>query len=57
MFFYCVSIDVAKKLEILERRTQRSIAEIIRERLRTNQTDVDLQAVNTLGYSTQTMDE
>lgn len=45
--------DVAKKLEILERRTQRAIAEIIRDRLRANQTEVDLQAVNTVGYSAQ----
>lgn len=43
--------DVAKKLGILERRTQRAIAELIRERLRTNQGDVDLQAVNAVGYS------
>lgn len=45
--------DVAKKLEILDRRTQRAIAEIIRERLRSNQGQVDLNAVNTVGYSTQ----
>lgn len=43
--------DVAKKLELLERRTQRAIAEIIRDRLRSNQTDIDLQAVNAVGYS------
>lgn len=43
--------DVAKKLDILERRTQRAIAELIRERLRSNQGDVDLQAVNAVGYS------
>lgn len=41
--------DVAKKLEILERRTQRSIAELIRERLKSNQADVDLQVVNAVG--------
>lgn len=46
--------DVAKKLEILERRTQRAIAEIIRERLRSNEGQVDLQAVNAVGYSAQT---
>lgn len=45
--------DVAKKLEILERRTQRAIAEIIRERLRSNEGQVDLQAVNAVGYSAQ----
>lgn len=44
--------DVAKKLDILERRTQRAIAEIIRERLRTNQDEIDLQAVNAIGYTT-----
>lgn len=38
--------DVAKKLDTLERRTQRAIAEIIRERLRSNQDEIDLQAVN-----------
>lgn len=50
--------DVSKKLEILERKTQRAIAEIIRDRLRTNQDGqgVDLQAVNTLGYSSQNKD-
>lgn len=37
--------DVAKKIEILERRTQRAIAQIIRERLRSNDGQVDLQAV------------
>lgn len=45
--------DVAKKLEILDRRTQRAIAEIIRDRLRSNEGDVDLQAVNAVGYTTQ----
>lgn len=44
--------DVAKKLEILERRTQRAISELIRDRLRLNQGDLDLQAVNiAVGYS------
>lgn len=43
--------DVAKKLEILERRTQRAIAEIIRDRLKNNQNELDLQAVNTVGYT------
>lgn len=45
--------DVAKKLEILDRRTQRAIAEIIRDRLRSNEGDVDLQAVNAVGYTAQ----
>lgn len=45
--------DVAKKLDILERRTQRAIAEIIRDRLRADQSELDLQAVNTVGYSTK----
>lgn len=40
--------DVSKKLELLEKRTQRAIAELIRERLKTNQGTVDLQAVNVL---------
>lgn len=43
--------DVSKKLEILERRTQRAIAELIRERLQLNRGNVDLQAVNTVGYT------
>lgn len=46
--------DVSKKLEILERKTQRAIAEIIRERLKLNQgnQNIDLQAaVNTMDYS------
>lgn len=43
--------DVAKKLDILDRRTQRAIAELIRERLQSNQGDVDLQAVNAVGYT------
>lgn len=37
--------DVAKKLEKLERRTQKAIAELIRERLKNNQDDI-FQAVN-----------
>lgn len=48
--------DVAKKLEILDRRTQRAIAEIIRDRLRSNESNVDLQAVNAVGYSAQPED-
>lgn len=32
--------DVAKKLERLEKRTQRAIAEMIRERLKTGQNDL-----------------
>lgn len=43
--------DVSKKLDILERRTQRAIAEIIRDRLKNNQNELDLQAVNTFGYT------
>lgn len=43
--------DVAKKLDILDRRTQRAIAELIRERLQSNQGQIDLQAVNAVGYS------
>lgn len=46
--------DVSKKLEVLERKTQRAIAEIIRERLKSNQGNqsIDLQAaVNTMDYS------
>lgn len=43
--------DVSKKLDILERRTQRAIAELIRERLQKNRGNVDLQAVNAVGYT------
>lgn len=46
--------DVSKKLEILERKTQRAIAELIRDRLRSNDgPNIDLQAMNTIGYSSQ----
>lgn len=46
--------DVSKKLENLERKTQRAIAELIRDRLRSNEgSNIDLQAVNTVGYSSQ----
>lgn len=39
--------DVSKKLEKLEKRTQRAIAELIRDRLKNNQQDSNmLQAVN-----------
>lgn len=38
--------DVAKKLEKLERRTQRAIAELIRDRLKEGQTDSLLASVN-----------
>lgn len=39
--------DVMKKLERLERRTQKAIAELIRERLKKNQQGTDIfQAVN-----------
>lgn len=45
--------DVSKKLEVLERKTQRAIAELIRDRLKSNEgRSIDLQAVNTVGYST-----
>lgn len=43
--------DVSKKLDILERRTQRAIAELIRDRLQKNRGNVDLQAVNAIGYT------
>lgn len=45
--------DVAKKLDILERRTQRAIAELIRDRLQSNEGNIDLQAVNAVGYTAQ----
>lgn len=45
--------DVSKKLEKLEKRTQRAIAELIRERLKTNQDNM-LQAVNVGSAITQT---
>lgn len=38
--------DIAKKLEKLDRRTQRAIAELIRERLKEGQTDSLLASVN-----------
>ncbi|XP_059218170.1 coiled-coil domain-containing protein 12, partial [Stomoxys calcitrans] len=39
--------DVSKKLSILDRRTQKAIAELIRERLKTNQESHDIfQVVN-----------
>lgn len=38
--------DVSKKLEKLEKRTQRAIAELIRDRLKNNLQDNMLQAVN-----------
>lgn len=38
--------DIAKKLEKLERRTQRAIAELIRERLKEGQTESLLATVN-----------
>lgn len=43
--------DVAKKLEILERRTQRAIAELIRERLQSNSGTIDLNAVNAVNFN------
>jgi coiled-coil domain-containing protein 12 len=44
--------DVAKKLQRLERRTQKAIAELIRERLKDEQENINiLQAVN-VGTST-----
>lgn len=45
--------DVSKKLERLDRRTQRAIAELIRERLQSNQGGIDLEAVNAVGYTTK----
>ena len=42
--------DVSKKLDLLERRTQRAIAELIRERLQKNREGkINLQAVNAVG--------
>lgn len=38
--------DINKKLEKLERRTQRAIAELIRERLKEGQTESLLASVN-----------
>lgn len=38
--------DVSKKLDRLERRTQKAIAELIRERLKMNQFEDISQAVN-----------
>ena len=38
--------DIAKRLEKLDRRTQRAIAELIRERLKEGQTDSLLASVN-----------
>lgn len=45
--------DVSKKLEVLERKTQRAIAEIIRERLKSNEgnQNIDLQAAVNMNYS------
>lgn len=45
--------DVAKKLDILERRTQRAIAELIRDRLQSNKDAVDLNVVNAVGFSSE----
>lgn len=47
--------DVSKKLEFLEKRTQRAIVELIRERLQVDKEPINLQAVNVLsgGYSSQ----
>ncbi|XP_058448963.1 coiled-coil domain-containing protein 12 [Malaya genurostris] len=42
--------DVSKKLEKLERRTQKAIAELIRDRLKAGQDDI-LQAVNVASAS------
>lgn len=42
--------DVSKKLEKLERRTQKAIAELIRDRLKAGQDDI-LQAVNVAAAS------
>ncbi|BET00420.1 unnamed protein product [Nesidiocoris tenuis] len=43
--------DIAKKLEKLEKRTQRAIAELIRDRLKTEQTDLATQV--TIGAQSQ----
>lgn len=44
--------DVTKKLERLERRTQKAIAELIRDRLKSGQQQDILQAVNCASLST-----
>jgi coiled-coil domain-containing protein 12 len=49
--------DVAKKLQKLERRTQKAIAELIRERLKDEQENINiLQAVNVGTSSANTTD-
>ncbi|KAL4229034.1 Coiled-coil domain-containing protein 12 [Mactra antiquata] len=48
--------DVAKKLEKLERRTQRAIAELIRERLKKSGEDF-AQVVNAGGANNQNVDD
>jgi len=47
--------DVAKKLERLERRTQKSIAELIRERLKKGQEDL-VTSVNIGANANQNLD-
>lgn len=48
--------DVAKKLEKLERRTQRAIAELIRERLQASNEDLAL-AVNAAAVDSRNDDD
>jgi coiled-coil domain-containing protein 12 len=47
--------DVAKKLERLERRTQKAIAELIRERLKKGQVDL-VMSVNIGASANQNLD-
>lgn len=47
--------DVAKKLEKLERRTQKAIAELIRERLKRGQEDL-VMSVNIGANASQNLD-
>uniref|UniRef100_A0A0A9VWF0 Coiled-coil domain-containing protein 12 n=1 Tax=Lygus hesperus TaxID=30085 RepID=A0A0A9VWF0_LYGHE len=47
--------DIAKKLEKLEKRTQRAIAELIRDRLKSEQTDLATQV--TIGSQSQNYDD
>lgn len=45
IFFRDLKRDVAKKLQVLERRTQKAIAELIRDRMQGTQEDIS-QVVN-----------
>lgn len=49
--------DINKKLEKLERRTQRAIAELIRERLKEGQTDSLLASVNVATANVEVADK